>query len=65
MVESSHVEALRRACVPTAGILDLAHIAFVFCVINRVADALEFDVPAPAQFARSWPAMRSERGYRV
>ena len=65
MVEASHVEALRRACVPEAGIRDLAHIAFVFCVINRVADALEFAVPPPAQFARSWPAMRGQRAYRV
>jgi uncharacterized peroxidase-related enzyme len=65
MIESSHLEALRRACVPQAGIRDLAYIAFVFCVINRVADALEFDVPPPAQFARSWRAMRGDRGYKV
>jgi uncharacterized peroxidase-related enzyme len=65
MIEASHIDALRRSGVPESGIRDLAQIAFSFCLINRVADALEFAVPPPAQFARSWPAMRGDRGYKV
>jgi uncharacterized peroxidase-related enzyme len=57
------LERLRAAGVRDEAIRDLAQIAFSFSLINRVADALEFEVPAPALFAKSWPRMR-DSGYR-
>ena len=63
-ITSKHIEALRAAGVRDKAIRDLAQVAFSFCLINRVADALEFRVPPAADFARSWPAM-GERAYRV
>jgi uncharacterized peroxidase-related enzyme len=65
IIETSHINALRAAGVRDEAIRELAQIAFVFSIINRVADALEFRVPPPAQFARGWPAMRGRSGYRV
>jgi uncharacterized peroxidase-related enzyme len=62
-VQSSHIERLREVGVRDAAIRDLAQIGFSFCVINRVADALEFRVPPAGLFARTWPTMR-DRGYR-
>jgi uncharacterized peroxidase-related enzyme len=59
----SHLEGLRRAGVRNGAIRDLAQIAFSFCIINRVADALEFKVPGRDLFARGWPRMR-DSGYR-
>ena len=57
------LDRLRQAGVRDEAIRDLAQIAFSFGLINRVADALEFKVPAPDLFARSWPRMR-DHGYR-
>ena len=62
-ITSAHLDRLRAAGVRDHAIRDLAQIAFAFSLINRVADALEFKVPAPDLFARSWPRMR-DRGYR-
>jgi uncharacterized peroxidase-related enzyme len=62
-ITPSHVDRLRRAGVRDEAIRDLAQIGFSFSLINRVADALEFKVPAPDLFARSWPRMR-DHGYR-
>jgi uncharacterized peroxidase-related enzyme len=59
-----HVDRLRDAGVRDEAIRDLAQIAFSFCLINRVADALGFKVLSPGQFARGWPMMR-DRGYRI
>jgi len=58
----AHVDRLRGAGVRTKAIRDLAQIGFSFCLINRVADALEFKVMSREQFARGWPTMR-DRGY--
>jgi uncharacterized peroxidase-related enzyme len=58
-----HVDRLRQVGVRDEAIRDLAQIGFSFSLINRVADALEFKVPAPDLFARSWPRMR-DHGYR-
>jgi len=62
-LQSSHVDRLREAGVRDEAIRDLAQIGFSFCLINRVADALEFRVPPAELFARTWPTMR-DRGYR-
>jgi len=63
-ITADHVDRLRGAGVRDEAIRDLAQIAFAFSVINRVADALEFKVPEPALFAKSWPRMR-DSGYRL
>lgn len=62
-IKPLHLDRLRQAGVRDEAIRDLAQIAFSFSIINRVADALEFRVPEPDLFARSWPRMR-DRGYR-
>jgi uncharacterized peroxidase-related enzyme len=62
-ITPGHLDRLRQAGVRDEAIRDLAQIGFSFSLINRVADALEFKVPAPDLFARSWPRMR-DRGYR-
>jgi hypothetical protein len=56
-------ERLRAAGARDVAMRDLAQIAFAFSLINRVADALEFRVPARALFAKSWPRTR-DSGYR-
>ena len=58
-----HLDRLRQAGARDEAIRDLAQIGFSFSLINRVADALEFKVPGPDLFARSWPRMR-DHGYR-
>jgi uncharacterized peroxidase-related enzyme len=62
-ITAGHLDRLCQAGVRDEAIRDLAQIGFSFSLINRVADALEFKVPAPDLFARSWPRMR-DRGYR-
>jgi uncharacterized peroxidase-related enzyme len=62
-ITPGHVDRLRQAGVRDDAIRDLGQIGFSFSLINRVADALEFRVPAPDLFARSWPRMR-DHGYR-
>jgi uncharacterized peroxidase-related enzyme len=62
-VTPGHVDQLRQMGVRDEAIRDLAQIGFSFSLINRVADALEFEVPRPDLFARSWPRMR-DHGYR-
>jgi uncharacterized peroxidase-related enzyme len=62
-ITPSHLEGLRRAGVRDEAIRNLAQIGFSFCLINRVADALEFTVPRRELFARGWPRMR-DSGYR-
>jgi uncharacterized peroxidase-related enzyme len=62
-LDAGHVTRLRRVGVRDEAIRDLAAIGFSFCLINRVADALEFRVPPPELFAKTWPTMR-DRGYR-
>jgi uncharacterized peroxidase-related enzyme len=62
-ITPEHLDRLRQAGVRDESIRDLAQIGFSFSLINRVADALEFKVPAPDLFAKSWPRMR-DHGYR-
>jgi alkylhydroperoxidase family enzyme len=54
-ITPGHLERLRAAGVRDEAIRDLAQIAISFCLINRIADALEFKVLAPAQFAQQQP----------
>jgi hypothetical protein len=48
---------------PGEAIRDVAAIRFSFCLIDRVAEALDFRVPPPELIAMTWPTMR-DRGYR-
>ena len=63
-ITADDVNRLRAAGIRDEAIRDLAQIGFSFCLINRVADALEFQVLSREQFARGWPTMR-DRGYTV
>ena len=62
-ITPEHLDRLRQAGVRDEAIRDLAQIGFSFSLINRVANALEFEVPARDLFAKSWPRMR-DHGYR-
>ena len=62
-ITPGHLARLRAAGVHDEAIRDLAQIGFSFSLINRVANALEFKVPARDLFAKSWPRMR-DHGYR-
>lgn len=56
-------QAVREAGVSQAALDDAIAICFTFNVINRIADALDFDVPAGADLDRL-AAMMLQRGYR-
>lgn len=51
-VNSSDVEPLRAAGVGSTAMEEVVHICALFCLIDRVADALGFEVPSPECFAR-------------
>ena len=55
--ELSHDDGrrLRDAGLSEQAIVDAISIGFAFNVIDRLADAFDFDVPAAADFARSAP----------
>ncbi len=48
---AADAEALRAAGVTRAMADDAVMVGFVFNMIVRVADALDFDIPTPEQFA--------------
>ncbi|MEO7003515.1 MAG: hypothetical protein ABI068_16960 [Ktedonobacterales bacterium] len=45
-VQPTDVAALRTAGVSDQAITDVIYVCFLFNVIDRVADALDFDIPA-------------------
>lgn len=49
--------AVREAGVSAAAMEDAIHVAMMFNIINRIADALGFDVPDEAAFAASAQAL--------
>jgi uncharacterized peroxidase-related enzyme len=51
-VRSTDVQAIRATGVSDDGIQTVIHICFLFCLINRVADSLGFEVPSTTAFAR-------------
>jgi len=62
-VTPAHVAPLRAAGVSDQAIEDAIQVCVLFNLIDRVADALDFEVPSPASFAQS-AALLLERGYR-
>ncbi len=57
------VRALREADISKQAIEDAIYICAFFNIIDRVADALDFNVPSPEVFAHRAEAT-TERGYR-
>lgn len=62
-VTPTDVVPLRTAGVSDQAIEDAIQVCALFNLIDRVADALNFDVPSPASFAQS-AEMLLKRGYR-
>ncbi|MEY3014828.1 MAG: hypothetical protein RIT45_3563 [Pseudomonadota bacterium] len=55
---------VRAAGVSDAAIREALHVAYLFHIINRFADALDFEVGSDASFASS-AKMLLARGYRL
>jgi alkylhydroperoxidase family enzyme len=62
-VTSADVAPLRAAGLRDAAIEEAVHVCAMFNIYDRVADALDFDVPGPEAFARG-AAMLLRRGYQ-
>lgn len=56
------IAPLRAAGISDKAIEDAIHVAVLFNIYDRMADALNFDVPGPASFAHS-AKMLLRRGY--
>jgi alkylhydroperoxidase family enzyme len=63
-VRPEDVTALRAEGVSEQAIVDAIYVCALFNIIDRIADALGFDVPSPAQFARS-AKLLLRFGYRI
>lgn len=63
-VEASDIDTLRKAGLGDDAIEHTVHICAVMCTINRIADALQFQVPSARGFSRLG-AMLLRVGYRV
>lgn len=61
-VTAADIEPLRRARVSTAAIVDLAYIVMLFCMYNRVVDALGCE-PVPADQVAAVAKMLLDKGY--
>lgn len=55
----------RRLGVTDEMIEHALHVAFLFNIINRMADALRFEIGPPASFASSAKNLLSKRGYNL
>jgi uncharacterized peroxidase-related enzyme len=62
-VTPADVAPLRAAGVSDRAIEDAIQVCALFNLIDRVADALDFEVPSPESFAQS-AEMLLKRGYR-
>jgi uncharacterized peroxidase-related enzyme len=62
-IEAADVERTLSQGVSPAGLETAVHIAAVFNVINRVADALGFDIPSPSLLAKEAENLL-KRGYK-
>ncbi len=61
-VGAEDVEAVRRAGAGDEAIVDALHVCALFNVIDRIADALAFELPPASYFAEAAPGFL-ERGY--
>lgn len=62
-VTAADVVPLRAAGLSDAAIEDAIHVATLFNIYDRMADALDFDIPGPEGFAQG-AEMLLRRGYR-
>lgn len=62
-IAPADVAPLRAAGLTDEAIEDAIHVCALFNIIDRVADTLDFDVPAPDVFADSANVLL-QRGYR-
>lgn len=63
-VGPADAQQVRAARVSDAALRDAIHVCALFNMIDRIADAVQFRVPSPEQFARDAPGML-QRGYRL
>ncbi|MBW2516353.1 MAG: hypothetical protein JRE88_06185 [Deltaproteobacteria bacterium] len=61
-VDASDMDALRAQGLSDAAIEDAIHVTVLFNIIDRIADALGFDIPSPKGFA-SMAEVLLKRGY--
>jgi uncharacterized peroxidase-related enzyme len=61
-VTAADVAVLRASGLSEAAIEDAIHVCVVFNLVDRIADALGFDVPGPAAFAKAATTLL-RRGY--
>jgi len=61
-IDLADAEAVRATGVSDEALEDAIHVAALFNVIDRIADALDFYVPDPEAFARAAPGFL-QRGY--
>lgn len=60
---AADVAAVRAAGVSDEAILDAFYVAYLFNIINRMADALRFEIGSQADFEKSTKSILG-RGYR-
>jgi len=63
-IDYSDIASLRQAGVTDGAIIDATYICVGFNIINRIADAMDFDMPEPAIFVSGAWFMR-KFGYRL
>ena len=63
-LSSADVRKVRQAGVSDAALRDAIHVALMFNIINRVADALGFRIPDDAAFAAD-AKMLLQFGYKL
>jgi alkylhydroperoxidase family enzyme len=57
------LDEVRALGVSTEAIVDAFHVAYLFNIINRMADALDFEVGSEASFDSGARTLLGKRGY--
>lgn len=63
-VGPADVEAVRQSGVSVEAISEAIHICALFNIIDRIADAMQFRIPSPEEFARGANFIL-KRGYKL
>jgi uncharacterized peroxidase-related enzyme len=61
-VSSEDMRALREYGLSSAAIQDAVYVCFIFCVMTRLADSLDWDIPSAEALAASAGSLL-KRGY--